>query len=392
MQATGTIEYLDQLKEKLRAFIDNELLPFEREHEMDAEQKVSMEQITWVRKRSKELGFYGINLPKELGGQSLSLKGLCVLKEELAKSGAVLWGHVLGEIGGPLRIGQMVNVFTPDQLTKYVMPVINTEAGCCFALSEPGAGSDARAIQTTAIRDGDSYILHGKKHFISAAPYADWAIVLAKEMVEPTDVSVTAFIVEKQTEERPGFELGKIQVPISGEHSTAELIFNQCRVPSTNILGQRGKGLMLGLNRINENRASWGATYLGVAQRLLDEAVDHAKERRQFGKPIGEFQAIQHMLAEMATELYAARCMLYDVIERMDHGENVRGQASMVKLYTSEVANRVADKAVQILGGQGLMKGHPVEKMYRDVRMFRILTGTSEIQKNIIAKELLSQS
>lgn len=304
MQATGTIDYLDQLKQKLRAFIDNELLPFEREHEMDAEQKISMEQITWVRKRSKELGFYGINLPKELGGQSL----------------------------------------------------------------------------------------HGKKHFISAAPYADWAIVLAKEMVEPTNVSVTAFIVEKQTEERPGFELGKIQVPISGEHSTAELIFNQCRVPSTNILGQRGKGLMLGLNRINENRASWGATYLGVAQRLLDEAVDHAKERRQFGKPIAEFQAIQHMLAEMATELYAARCMLYDVIERMDHGENVRGHASMVKLYTSEVANRVADKAVQILGGQGLMKGHPVEKMYRDVRMFRILTGTSEIQKNIIAKELLSQS
>ncbi|MFC9598936.1 acyl-CoA dehydrogenase family protein [Peribacillus butanolivorans] len=389
MQETVQIENIEHLRDRLLHFIHNELLPFEREHEIDSEKEIPMEQIKWVRKRAKELGFYGISLPKEAGGQSLSLKGLCGLKEELAKSGAALWGHVLGEIGGPLRIGQMLKTFTPDQITRYVMPVINAEAGCCFALSEPGAGSDAHAIQTTAVREGDDYILHGKKHFISAAPYADWAIVMAKEIVEADVERVTAFIVEKQSEGRSGFELGNVQVPISGERSTAELIFNQCRVPSTNILGQPGKGLMLGLSRINENRASWGATYLGVAQRLLDLSIDHAKQRVQFGRPIGDFQAIQHMLAEMATEIYAARCMLYDVIEKIDHGEEVRGASSMVKLYSSEVANRVADKAVQIFGGQGLMKGHPVEKMYRDVRMFRILTGTSEIQKNMIAKELL---
>ncbi|MFJ7183514.1 acyl-CoA dehydrogenase family protein [Lysinibacillus xylanilyticus] len=391
MHETVQIENIQQLKERLLEFIYNELLPFESEHGIDSENEISMEQIKWVRKRSKELGFYGINLPKEVGGQSVSLKGLCILKEELAKSGAALWGHVLGEIGGPLRIGQMLKIFTPDQITKYVMPVINAEAGCCFALSEPGAGSDARAIQTTATREGDNYILQGKKHFISAAPYADWAIVLAKEIVDPASERVTAFIVEKQAEGKSGFELGKIQIPISGERSTAELIFNHCRVPSANILGQPGKGLMLGLGRINENRASWGATYLGVAQRLLDLSIDHAKQRIQFGRPIGDFQAIQHMLADMATEIYAARCMLYDVIEKIDHGEDTRGRSSMVKLYSSEVANRVADNAVQIFGGQGLMKGHPVEKMYRNVRMFRILTGTSEIQKNMIAKELLNK-
>ncbi|WHY15328.1 acyl-CoA dehydrogenase family protein [Peribacillus frigoritolerans] len=391
MQDTVQIENEESLRDKLLHFIYNELLPFEKENEIDSEKEIPMEHIQWVRKRSKELGFYGISLPKELGGQLLNLKGLCVLKEELTKSGAVLWGHILGEIGGPLRIGKMLKVFSQEQREKYVMPVINAEAGCCFALSEPEAGSDAKAIQTTAVRDGDDYILHGKKHFISAAPYADWAIVIAKEIVEEGGERVTAFIVEKKLQGKSGFELGKIQVPISGERSTAELIFNHCRVPSSNILGEPGKGLLLGLSRINENRASWGATYLGVAQRLLNLSIDHAKHRIQFGRPIGEFQAIQHMLAEMATEIYAARSMLYDVIKKIDNGEDVKGASSMVKVFSSEVANRVADKAVQIFGGQGLMKGHPVEKMYRDVRMFRILTGTSEIQKNTIAKELLKK-
>ncbi|WP_158295217.1 acyl-CoA dehydrogenase family protein [Virgibacillus salexigens] len=379
------------LREKLSRFIYNELLPYEREHEIDSEQQIPIEHIDWVRKRSKDLGFYGINLPKELGGQDISLKTLCLLKEALTQSGAALWGHVLGEIGGPLRIGKMLKVFTPEQKEKYVMPVINAEAGCCFALSEPGAGSDAYAIQTTAIRDGDNYILNGKKHFISGSPYADWAIVMAKDISEKGNEGITAFIVDRKTESRPGFKLGNIQVPISGEHSTAELIFDHCQVPTSNILGEPGEGLRLGMSRINENRASWAATYLGVAQRLLNLSIDHAKKRNQFGHAISEFQAVQHMLADMATEIYAARCMLYDVIEKIDNGENVRAEASMVKVFASETSNRVADKAVQIFGGKGLMKGHPVEKMYRNVRMFRVLTGTSEIQRNTIAKQMLKR-
>ena len=387
--STVIVENLKLLHAKLREFIQNELLPYEKEHKLNAEDDIPMEAINWVRKRSRELGFYGINLPKEFGGQDISLKGLCLFKEELARSGAVLWGQVLGEIGGPLRIGQMLESFTRKHIEKYVMPVVTGETSCCFALTEPNAGSDAFAIQTTAVRDGDDYLLNGKKHFISAAPYADFAIVIAKELVEVGKPIITAFIVDKKTSENSGFELGNIQVPISGERIHAELIFNQCRVPASNIIGAPGKGLQLGLKRINTNRASHAAGFIGMAQHLLDLSIEQAKTRVQFGRPIGDFQAIQHMLAEMATEIYAARCMVYDVVEKIDRGEEERAGASMAKLFASEVNNRVADKAIQIFGSQGLVKGHPVEKMYRSSRMYRILTGTSEIQKNTIAKELL---
>lgn len=386
---TVLVEDLKVLHSKLKDFIHNELLPYENEHHLNAEEDIPMEAINWVRKRSSELGFYGINLPREFGGQDISLKGLCLLKEELARSGAVLWGQVLGEIGGPLRIGQMLESFTQEQIEKYVIPVVAGESSCCFALTEPNAGSDAFAIQTTAVKDGDDYVLNGKKHFISAAPYANFAIVIAKEIVEGEKPRITAFIVDKKSSEKSGFELGNIQVPISGERIHAELIFNQCRVPASNIIGAPGKGLLLGLKRINTNRASHAAGFIGMAQHLLDLAVEQAKSRVQFGRPISDFQAIQHMLAEMATEIYAARCMVYDVVEKIDRGDEERAGASMAKLFASEVNNRVADKAIQIFGSQGLVKGHPVEKMYRSSRMYRILTGTSEIQKNTIAKELL---
>jgi alkylation response protein AidB-like acyl-CoA dehydrogenase len=379
----------EELVTKMNDFIYNELLPYEREMNIKTEEEIPLEAIQWVRNRAIELGFYGISLPVEYGGQNISLKELCLLKEQLARSGAALWGFVLGEKGGVLRIGQMLESFTKEQIEKYVNPLIKGETSCCFALTEPEAGSDARAIQTTAVKDGDEYILNGKKHFISAAPYSDFAIVICKEVVEGKFAGITAFLVDKKTNEKPGYELGETQVPISGERGTGELIFNNCRVPAENILGAPGKGFLLGIKRISQNRAIWGVTYIGVAQRALDLAIDRANERKQFGQSIGEFQAIQHMLADMATEIYAARCMVYDAIERLDRGEDNRANASMVKLFTSEVAGRVLDKAVQIFGGQGLMKGHPIEQMYRTVRMFRVLTGTSEIQRNTIAKELL---
>lgn len=382
-------EELEILQTKLQHFIQDELLPYEKKQALNAEEDIPMEAIQWVRKRSRELGFYGINLPKKYGGQDVSLRGLCMLKEELARSGAVLWGQVIGEIGGPLRIGQMLESFTKEQIEKYVLPVVSGEASCCFALTEPNAGSDAFAIETTAVKDGSDYIVNGKKHFISAAPYADFAIVIAKELQEGEKARITAFLVDKKTSQHSGFELGDIQVPLSGERIHAELIFKQCRVPAANIIGEPGKGLLLGLKRINTNRVSHAAGFVGMAQRLLDLSIDHAKTRVQHGRPIGDFQAIQHMLAEMATEIYAARCMIYDVVEKIDRGEEERAGASMAKLFASEVNSRVADKAIQILGSKGLVKGHPVEKMYRSARMYRILSGTSEIQKNTIAKVLL---
>lgn len=385
-------EDVKKLRAKLQEFIQNELLPFEKEQGLNAEEDIPLEAIRRVRKRSRELGFYGINLPEEYGGQDISLKGLCMFKEDLARSGAVLWGQVIGEIGGPLRIGQMLDSFTQEQIKKYVIPVISGVSSCCFALTEPNAGSDAFAIETTAVRDGEDYIITGKKHFISAAPYADFAIVIAQELLDGEKKRITAFLVDKKTHNRPGFELGSIQVPLSGERIHAEIIFNKCRVPATNVVGEPGKGLLMGLKRISTNRASHAAGFIGQAQRLLDLSVEHAKTRIQFGRPIGEFQAIQHMLAEMATEVYAARCMVYDVISKIDRGEEDRAGASMAKLFASEVTSTVADKAMQIFGSKGLEKGHPVEKMYRSARMYRILSGTSEIQKNTIAKILLKQT
>ena len=380
---------ISEIRNQLVRFIHEELLPYEEQNKLDSEKPIPKDALMWVRKRSIELGFYGINLPIELGGKALSLKDLCLLKEELAKSDAVLWGVVLGELGGPARIGQMVEWFTEEQIEKYVKPLMAGETGCCFALTEPGAGSDARAIQTTAIRDGENYIINGKKHFISSAPYADFAIVITKEILEDNSEVPTAFIVEKKQGKKDGYEVGEIQIPISGEHSTAEIILNNCIVPRSNVIGATGKGFHLGIKRINQNRALWGITYIGVAERILNLTVEYAKERNQFGRSIGSFQAIQHMLADMATEIYAAKCMVYDCIEKIERGEEARSEASMVKLFASETANRVADKAVQIHGGRGLMKGHPIEKLYRKTRMFRILTGTSEIQRNTIAKELL---
>lgn len=386
------VSYTDEitsLRERLRAFIYDELLPFEEEHGIDLEKEVPLEAMKWVRERSRELGFYGITLPEAYGGKNLGLQALCVLKEELARSGAMLWGFVLGEKGGVLRIGQMLESFTPFQIEKYVRPVVDGNMNCCFALTEPNAGSDARAIETTAVKDGNEFIINGKKHFISSSPYSDYAIVICRDQIDAENVGATAFIIEKQTAGQSGFELGDLQIPISGEAETAELLFTNCRVPEENMIGERGKGLLLGLNRISQNRAIWGVTYLGVAERAFELALERVNSRQQFGRKIGEFQAIQHMLANMATEIYAARSMVYDAIERIENGDDNRAIASMVKLYTSEIAGRVVDSALQIYGGQGLMKGHPIERMYRSARMFRILTGTSEIQKNTIARDLL---
>jgi acyl-CoA dehydrogenase len=260
-----------------------------------------------------------------------------------------------------------------------------------FALTEPGAGSDAAAISTTAVKKENVWILNGTKHFITNAPRADVFTVLAlNDKEKRARGGITAFIVEKGT---PGLTIGKIFRAMGNVGSKpAEVIFEDCQVPEENIIGgpkMVGQGFRTAMKTLTEGRLTLSASMIGFAERSLSLARDHAKIRVQFGKPIAENQAIQWMLADSATEIYAATCMLYEAAARYDAEEKVDTQAAMVKLFASEMLGRITDRALQIYGGMGYIRESPIEHLYRDARMFRIVEGTSEIQRIIIARSVL---
>ncbi|MFD0152949.1 acyl-CoA dehydrogenase family protein [Streptomyces sp. NPDC055721] len=375
---------LQELVVRLRSYLTDELLPYEREHGITPESRVDRPTLEHVWKRSRELGFYGISLPPELGGQGLSLTELCALKEELTASGAALSHSVLGDMGGPLRVGAIVKYATAHQLERYLMPVVRGERACCFSITEEDAGSDVRRMNTTATPDGDTYVLNGHKVFSSAAPFADFAIVVAR--MAGTEEAYSAFLVDLDT---PGCRVLDGEVPMSGQQMEGDLVFEDCRIPAENLLGEIGQGLRIGIGRITLNRLLHCPSLIGAARRAWDLSVAHSKSRVAFGQPLLALQTIQHKLADMATELYAARSMVMATGARADRGENVAVEANMCKLFTSEACFRVADQAVQIHGKAGLTRGHEVEQIFRTLRMFRIVTGTTEIHKNAIVKALV---
>ncbi|MER5711319.1 acyl-CoA dehydrogenase family protein [Streptomyces sp. NPDC002122] len=375
---------LQELVVRLRSYLTDELLPYEREHGITPESRVDRPTLEHVWQRSRELGFYGISLPPELGGQGLSLTELCALKEELTASGAALSHSVLGDMGGPLRVGAIVKYATAHQLERYLMPVVRGERACCFSITEEDAGSDVRRMSTTATPDGDTYVLNGHKVFSSAAPFADFAIVVAR--MAGTEEAYSAFLVDLDT---PGCRVLDGEVPMSGQQMEGDLVFEDCRIPAENLLGEIGQGLRIGIGRITLNRLLHCPSLIGAARRAWDLSVAHSKSRVAFGQPLLALQAIQHKLADMATELYAARSMVMATAARADRGENVAVEANMCKLFTSEACFRVADQAVQIHGKAGLTRGHEVEQIFRTLRMFRIVTGTTEIHKNAIVKALV---
>ncbi|GLF99869.1 acyl-CoA dehydrogenase family protein [Streptomyces yaizuensis] len=375
---------LQDLVLRLRAYLADELIPYERERGITAETKLDRPTLEHVWKRSAEHGFYGISLPPELGGQGLSLHELCALKEELTASGAALSHSVLGDMGGPLRVGAIVKYATEEQRDRYLMPVVRGERACCFSITEEDAGSDVRRMTTTATPDGDSYVLNGKKVFSSAAPFADFAIVVARTAGE--EESYSAFLVDLDT---PGCTVLDGEVPMSGQQMEGDLVFEDCRIPAANLLGEIGQGLRIGIGRITLNRLLHCPSLIGAARRAWNLSVGYATNRVVFGQPLLAHQAIHHKIAEMATDIYAARAMVMATAARADRGDNVSVEANMCKLFTSEAAFRVADQAVQIHGKAGLTRGHEVEQIFRSLRMFRIVTGTTEIHKNAIAKGLI---
>ena len=373
--------------QRVQRFIADELAPLAAEHGINHEKGADKALLQQVWQLSHARGFYGMTLPQALGGAGFGLVDHVLIKEAIYASGSPFAPHVLGELSGPPRLGALVKSATPEQMQRLILPVARAEKAICFAITEPEAGSDAGALQTRARPDGDGFVLDGVKRFISGSPFCDMAIVIAATGDDPAQRETTAFVVER---ERPGFRIEAGYKTMAGQSHTGNIVLENCRIPGINQIGERGRGLALALGRITVNRLLHTPAMLGLARLALDDARAHACKRRQFGQPIGAFQAVQHLLADMATELAAARALMISTARRLDAGADARAEASMAKLFCSETAFRIADRAVQVLGGEGIVQGSRVEFLFRLLRMYRVLTGTSEIQRNTIARELLA--
>lgn len=378
---------LETLRIRLAEYLHNELIPHEQASGYGFEDRFSKDQVRRIWQRSRELGLYGLQLPRDLGGAGLSVADMCVLKDDAAASGAILFPHVLGDWGGPARIGNLVKYASPYQVDRYILPVVRGEMGACFAMTEPASGSDAASIQTRAERDGDDFIVNGRKHYISASAFADFAVTMCVTAPGKGADGISALLIDL---DQPGVSLSYDCLPMTGQHVDADIEFKNVRVPAANLIGMEGQGFRLAMDRISVNRLLHCPTMIGLARRAYAMALEYAKTRQQFGGPISRFQAIQHMLADMATGLYACESMVKSAALRADAGEDVRLEASMCKLFVSEKCFEIADKAMQIHGNVGVTKNHPVEFIFRRLRLYRIVTGTSEIQRNTIAKVVLN--
>lgn len=380
---------IEDVRASFKQFLDREVRPVEdwfMPQLQDDEFTPQMHEAgLTLRRKSAEIGFYGAHLPEDVGGWGLSTLGMTMLVEENGRSGLRFGIYVLGP-PSPETPTPLLLEGTPEQQKKYLVPLVKGETTMCFALTEPDAGSDAQSIRTKAVRDGDHFVLSGVKHFITNGANADFAIVFAVTDAEKrAQGGITAFIVEKGT---PGFRPGKKQKTMAGDSNQYELIFEDCRVPAANILGPEGFGFYSAMKFLNSGRAYIGALCLGLADYMVRIGTEYALQRKAFGKPIGKNQAVQWMLADSAVEIEAARWLTYRLAWMCDQGEQPMRESSMVKLYNTEMVGRVADRAVQLFGGMGYLTEGPVERIYRFVRMLRIVEGTSEIQRLVIARTL----
>nr|WP_059391618.1 acyl-CoA dehydrogenase family protein [Pseudomonas toyotomiensis] len=375
-----------RLIEGINAFVRDELDPLAKREGIVWGEPVAKSLLRDIWSRSCELGFYNAMLPETLGGAGLGVADLCALKEAAVLTGSPLAPHILGELSGPPRVGHLFKVANQYQVETFLGPICRAEKAVCFALTEAEAGSDATAIGTEARLEGEHYVLNGAKRYISGAPYADLAVLLAVTGPGRGPQGISAFFIDLHAE---GVAIDSDYSVMSGGGAHGNILLKDVRVPVANRIGEEGAGFKLAMGRITLNRLLHCPTMLGMAGLALNLSLDYARTRKQFGQPIAMFQSINHMLADMATELYAARSMMYATAANNDAGGDIKVQAPMCKLYASETAFRIADRAVQIHGGAGLIKGHPVEWIFRASRMMRILTGTSEIQRNTIAKGIL---
>jgi len=379
---TALPEDIRLLQRTVRGFVDEVLAPCAK----DIEEKDEIPRA--LIGKMGEAGLFGIGHAEEFGGQGFGKLGYCVAVEQLARVNASLWNIVGGSAG---LCGTAISVGGPDDVRRRYLPdLFSGRKIGAYALSEPGAGSDAGSLKTVARRDGDAYVIDGAKTFITNAPIADVFVIFANAAPATGSKGITAFAVERGAS---GLDIGPNDEKM-GLHgsTTAQLYFNGLRVPVSQRVGDEGDGFKIALRTLDFGRLGLAAHSVGAAQRLLEASVEYAKTRAQFGKPIGANQAIQWMLADAATEIHAARLMVYDAASRADRGERISDRASMAKLFATEMLGRVADAAVQIHGGMGYMRELWIERAYRDARITRIYEGTSEIQRVVISGALLADN
>ncbi len=377
-------ETFDQLLDTIERFVRERLVP--NEARLADDDAVPPD----IAAEMRELGLFGLSIPPEYGGIGLNMTEEARVAFVLGQTSPA-FRSLIGTNNGIGSQGIIIDG-TAEQKKKYLPRLASGELIGSFALTEPGSGSDAASLRTAARRDGDAYVLNGTKRFITNAPEASLFTVMARtDPSKPGADGISAFLVEAGT---PGLHIGPADRKMGqkGAH-TADVIFEDCRVPASAIIGGReGQGFKTAMKVLDRGRIHIAAVCVGVAERLIRDSVRYATERKQFGQPIAEFQLIQAMLADSRTEAYAARCLVLDAATRRDAGENISTEASCCKMFASEMVGRVADRAVQIHGGAGYIADYGVERFYRDVRLFRLYEGTTQIQQLIIARSMIREA
>jgi len=379
----GLSEEQQMIIDTTRAFVENELFPHEAEVERTG--VLRRELLKEISQKAVAAGLYAANMPEDVGGAGLDTLTWLLYEKELGKANYALhWNCVA-------RPSNILLACTPEQREKYLFPCIRAEKHDCQAMTEPGSGSDLRSMKAFARADGNDFVLNGTKHFISHADVADFAIVWVASGEESTPRGkkklITAFLVDKGT---PGFTVREGYRNVSHRgYNNMILEFDDCRLPASQILGEVHKGFEVAGKWLGATRLQVASTCLGRAERALDHAISYAAERTQFGQLIGKFQGISFKLADMAMELKAAELLTREAAWKYDQGSVTEADMSMAKLKATEVLAMIADEAIQIHGGMGLMDELPLERIWRDARVERIWEGTSEIQRHIISRELL---
>ncbi|TDX24287.1 acyl-CoA dehydrogenase family protein [Rhodovulum visakhapatnamense] len=376
----------DEMKmvtEAVGRFVREKVQPLEQETEADA--RIPPEKLAAVRAEAQALGFYALNMSEEVGGGGLGVLDMCLVEEQLGQTSDALIRRVFGQVY------PMLEQFKGDLRDKYLYPTVRGEKICAMAITEPGAGSDAAAIRTRAVPEGDHWVLNGTKHFISDGDIADYIIVMA--VTDPEKRArggITLLIVDK---DMPGFKVTRNQ-PMMGHrgYGHAEMTFDDVRIRKDQILGEVGEGFKVMMANVGGIRLGHiGARAVGMASRVLEMMREHAATRNQFGQPIGEFQMVQQMIADSAMEIFATRMMVLNTAWEIDQGMDPRDKVSMVKVQASEMLGRVADRGIQVFGGYGFTKELPLERIYRDARVTRIYDGTSEIHRMLIARSVIKR-